>query len=124
MKRPHHKSAHSGFTLMEVVLALAILGFAILALSRMQMTALGTNRTAWQFTKAAVLAADRMESLMALGYDHPGFVSGSKDNPPYLVTWEISRTGTMKNIKNIMITTSWKEKKQTHEYTLTSYKRP
>lgn len=130
MKNRHPGTEHSGsaleagFTLMEVILAMAILGFAILALSRMQLTALGTNQTAWQFTQAAVLATDRMESLMALGYDDPQFVTDSQEVPPYKVEWKITQTGTMKNIKAITVTVAWKEKKSAHEYTLNSYKRP
>ncbi|PID74718.1 MAG: hypothetical protein CSB28_01745 [Desulfobacterales bacterium] len=124
MKKGRHGTLHSGFTLMEVVLAMAILGFAVLALSRMQITALGTNQTAWKFTKAAVLATDRMEFLMALGYDDPQFVTGSQAAPPYQVEWEITRAGTMENIKSITVTVSWKEKKSSHEYTLNSCKRP
>ncbi len=110
----------SGFTLMEVLLALGILCFSVLALYRMQSTAINTGNTAWKFTKAASLAAGQIEYLTSLSWDSPSLVSGSTENPPYELTWEVSETGTMKNIKHIRVTSSWKEKKRTHNYILTS----
>ncbi len=111
----------SGFTLVEVLLALGILCFSVLALSRMQATSIKTGHTAWKFTKAANLAAGQMEYLTSLSYDSPALVSGSQKHPPYELTWEVSKTGTMQNIKYIRVTASWKAKKHTHNYILSSH---
>lgn len=59
----------SGFTLLEVLIALVILAVGILGAASMQVSSMRGNSHAFDLTTAATLAADRMEILMALDYD-------------------------------------------------------
>jgi len=66
-KISHQKEA--GFTLIEVIIALAILTIGILSVNAMQITAINGNATASRLTIASTWAGDQVERLMALDYD-------------------------------------------------------
>jgi len=63
------RRASSGFTLLEVVIALGILAFGLLGLAALQIQALGQGREGRHVDKAAVIAQDRMEDLQRLDFD-------------------------------------------------------
>jgi len=54
----------SGFTLIEVLLALSLLGIGLLSLAAMQLTALEYGSRGRHLTNAAVVAEVQMEDLM------------------------------------------------------------
>jgi len=65
------KSSHEqGFTLVEVLIAIAIFAIGILAVGSMQISAIKTNANARNSTTVVTYAKDRVEDLMALAYDH------------------------------------------------------
>jgi len=53
-----------GFTLVEVLIALSLLGIGLLALAAMQLTALDYGSRGRHLTQAAAVAEERMELLM------------------------------------------------------------
>jgi type IV pilus assembly protein PilV len=59
-----------GLTLLEVLAAIAILAFGLLAIATMQATSVKGNSQAIGITEAVSLAQDRVEYLMRLPYDH------------------------------------------------------
>ena len=60
------RGAHRGFTLLEVVFASALLGFALLALFALHNVAIRNNRHAARITTCAMLAQQQMEYLMGI----------------------------------------------------------
>lgn len=58
-----------GFTLLEVLIALAILSVGLLALAQMQIAAINGNLSASKMTIATTLAQDKIEELKGLDYD-------------------------------------------------------
>jgi len=59
---------HKGFSLLEVIVTVAILTIGLLGLAAMQATSLNNNHSAYQRSQAAVLAydiADRMRANMS-----------------------------------------------------------
>jgi len=59
----------SGYTLMEVIVAVAVLTFGLLAVASMQVSAIRGNSFAWDKTEATNWAGDRIEKLMRSGYN-------------------------------------------------------
>jgi type IV pilus assembly protein PilV len=113
-----HGKSHCGFTLLEVVLAMALLAFGILAVGSMQVTSIRGNRHANQVTAASVLARDRMEKLMGLAYTPLGWDAGlnagtyTDPAPPagYSVNWTIvngGAGGVPQNTKLITVTVAY-----------------
>jgi len=58
----------SGFTLLEIVIALFVFSIGILGLSTMQLTSLKGNSKAARITEASNSAADQIETFMILDY--------------------------------------------------------
>ena len=60
---------HQGFTLMEVLIAMAVFAIGILAVFSMQMTATSSNAMARGLTENYTAAMDKVEELLMLPYD-------------------------------------------------------
>lgn len=59
-----------GFTLIEVLMALVILAFGILGVTKMQIAAINGNDAAMDLTEKVGLASSQVEYLLTLPYDH------------------------------------------------------
>src|SRR4029077_950145 len=83
-----------GFSLIEVMCAIVILGVALVGLTQGITTALGSNKESELQTTAALLAAGRIETLRAQGYLYDGVEEGecADDLPQYQYTQTISST--------------------------------
>jgi type IV pilus assembly protein PilV len=64
------KWKEQGYTLLEVLIALGILGFGLLAVASMQATAIKANAVASNMSQALTVAEAKAEELMNLPYDH------------------------------------------------------
>ena len=59
-----HKRNSSGFTLVEIMIAMSLLAIGLLSLAAMQLTATQYGSRGRHLTKAAAVAEARMETLM------------------------------------------------------------
>ena len=64
------KGKDEGYTLVEVLIALGILGFGLLAVATMQVTAIRTNARARGLSQGVTLAQATVEELINLPYNH------------------------------------------------------
>lgn len=69
MMRFRHQKAQ-GFTIIEAIIAVAILGVGILAMANMQIVAMSTNSIARHITESTIIAQTKLEEMMALAVDH------------------------------------------------------
>lgn len=60
-----------GFTLIEVLIAMAIFAIGILGVAAMQLTSVRGNTSAGNVTANTFVGEDRVESLMSLNYSNP-----------------------------------------------------
>jgi len=81
-----HKEA--GFTLIEVLIALFVLAFGILGLTKMQISAIQGNGDAKRFSTATAIGQAQIEALMSLGYG--AVVNGSNVVNGYAVQWTVT----------------------------------
>lgn len=73
------KNDNLGFTLIEVVIAMVILGVGILAAAQMQVGATNRNTYAGRLTQAVTESQNHFEFLAGLPYDDPNFPGLSDD---------------------------------------------
>lgn len=66
-KTSHHND--SGFTLIEVIIAIAILTIGILSVNAMQISSIQGNATANLLTEASGWASDQVEQIVGMKYD-------------------------------------------------------
>jgi prepilin-type N-terminal cleavage/methylation domain-containing protein len=88
------RRARAGFSLIEVMCAILILGIGLVGLTHGITTALGSNKDAEIQTAAALLAASQIETLRAEGYVIEGESEGEGDGDLAGYTWAQSVVAT------------------------------
>jgi type II secretion system protein I len=81
-----------GFTLIEVVAALAIAAIALLALLQFQLVSIRTADKAQVMTRAVFLAQEKMAEALSGGYPQVGVQSGIVDIEGSGLTWQMEVT--------------------------------
>ena len=87
-----------GYTLIEILIAIAILAVGLLAIATMQISSIRVNDTARKMTRRATMAQDRLEYLMSLNYTHADLTSGGTDGSApsgYTISWTVETGGTL-----------------------------
>jgi general secretion pathway protein I len=87
MKRNH---SSAGFSLIEVMIAILILGIALVGLTRGITSALGSSKDSEQQTTAALFAAGQIEELRAEGGITDGDTDGDCGDALPLYSWKQS----------------------------------
>lgn len=133
MSAPHFKargkiSEHErGFTIIEVLIAMAIFSIGILAVGSMQITATRGNTSAGKMTSASTIAQNQMEQLLSLNYDDlsslndangdgtaglSGNTASTADHMAvrgqYNIYWNIAEDDPIRNTKTVEVIVSWK----------------
>ena len=136
----------SGFTLLEVLIAITILTIGLLGAASMQVSAIRGNHFSERVTTGLCLAEDRMEELMRRSYTDALLEDVNEDEPldtidaakldheeaidatgqvvaggPYRRIWNVQES-TGPDIKTITVIVTWDDDR--HRVSLTSIKSP
>jgi type IV pilus assembly protein PilV len=133
----------NGFTLIEVMIAIAIFSIGILATWAMQTGSTRGNTKARHLTAAATWASDRLERLMELPYTHADLTAGVHtpaltadgidnnfngqiDEPgeagPLQLTWQVTDDSPIVRTKTIQVDVVWRDPLRQKSMSLVSYK--
>ena len=74
------KRREAGLTVIEMLLALALLAFVLLGITPLFMASVKSNYAGNEYTSINVLARDRLEQLMNLPFDDGQLAPGKHDN--------------------------------------------
>ena len=122
-----------GFTLIEVIIAIGILSFGILAVATMQVSAIRGNAVAEWDTEATTWAGDQVENLACLAWDDPllqdtdgdgvnglddtgfdnnGGTAGDGDQAPvvqgrYTIQWNVADNVLIGDTKTVHVIVTW-----------------
>jgi prepilin-type N-terminal cleavage/methylation domain-containing protein len=101
------KSDDGGFTIIEVLLALAIFSIGILAVGGMQIRSINENAAARIQSEETTVAADWLERLMKLPYDHDMLEPSGNPHQviegTYRVSWSVAEDDPINNVKTIAL---------------------
>ena len=93
-------SKEAGFTLLELIVAIAILTIGLLAVGSMQISGIGGNSLAYRTTEAVTLAQDRLERLIFIPFADPLLDVGTNKADPwapaptgYAITYDVANVG-------------------------------
>lgn len=103
-------SGESGLTLVELLIAVALLGFILLGIAPLFIASVKSNLAANEYTSIHILARDRLEQLMNLPFQDPQLVPAvhANDQPaklpdprnpsafsnvvnPFVITYQVSQ---------------------------------
>ncbi len=111
-----------GFTLIEVMMAMVILGIGVFAIVGLQVRNVSHNTNSKKQTEGYTWAMDQVEHLLALRYTHTDLnlkgdpaVIGDGSNTirgPYVVEWDVQNNGTgglgnVNNSKHVHVSVRW-----------------
>ena len=101
-------SNNKGFTLVEVMIGMAIFIIGYLAVASMQIAAIRGDASARKTTEAATLAADRLETLIVLPYENIAG-GGPVTEGAYEVSWQVDPDPfpPLTNVKTITVKVEW-----------------
>jgi type IV pilus assembly protein PilV len=138
------KSNEKGFTLIEILIAITVFAIGVLAVGRMQITAIKGNYFANDLTKATILAQDRMEKLISLlytdilnndingngkaGLDDANTTTADQNDPNnpidgrYNIFWNIAADYPISNTKTIRVIVNWTDKGEKKKVSINSIK--
>jgi prepilin-type N-terminal cleavage/methylation domain-containing protein len=123
-KKPDRKINDRGFTMIEILMALAVFSIGILGVASMQILSVNYNGYARRTTEATTIVSELIERTMTLPYDSNDL--DPANNPQqvvsgiYTVTWNV--TDNVDN-KTVNMTISWPERSVTKSIAL-SYIKP
>ena len=110
-------SKEAGFTLIELIVAIAILTIGLLAVGSMQIAGIGGNRLAYRTTEAVTLAQDRMERLLFRPFADPLLDVGNDKADPWApaptgcsITYNVENVAGMTQAKLITVRVNMTEK--------------
>ncbi len=111
----------NGFTLVEVLVAIIILSFSLLALAGLMVTTTKNNSFGTNMTEAATFAQDKLEELRAMRWDDisEGPSSDQKSGSTgisYTRNWNVAKDDVL---KTIAISINWQDRTN-HSIKLTS----
>lgn len=127
---PLKESKEKGFSLIELLIALTIFSYGIMAVAAMQTASMRGNVLSSGLTEAVInYSQDKAEELLSLSYTNSNLDTGT--HPPvdataangvvYSTSWAVT-AGPYTNSKSVAVTTTWNDISGTHTVTNTFVK--
>jgi prepilin-type N-terminal cleavage/methylation domain-containing protein len=113
------RQSESGFTLIEVLVAIAVIALAFAGIAAMGVTTLGADTQSRQISAATALAQAKLEELRIVRRTHADWADGSHSSPdslqedgtpggPYTREWEVELNyNGFTHLSRVTITVSW-----------------
>jgi len=125
-------AARSGFTLIEALVALALVGTAVAGLLRLQVISVQTSTHASRLWTASLLAQEKMAEVMAADRIDEGSRQGATEDEP-VYAWRVSveparapglADAEATSLKSVVVTVSWPDGRSERSLALVTYVSP
>jgi type IV pilus modification protein PilV len=98
---------NQGYTLIEVLIAMAIFAVGFLALATLQIKSIKQNASAKMYTEATSVAVESLERLISLPFDHSDLNQGNNPHSMttggYTIEWNVQDDIPVTATKTIVI---------------------
>jgi type IV pilus modification protein PilV len=98
---------NQGYTLIEVLIAMAIFAVGFLALATLQIKSIKQNASAKMYTEATSVAVESLERLISLPFDHSDLNQGNNPHSMttggYTIEWNVQNDIPVTATKTIVI---------------------
>ena len=98
---------NQGYTLVEVLIAMAIFALGFLSLATIQIKSIRQNASAQMYTEATTMAAESMERLISLPYDHLDLDQNANPHSMttggYTIMWNVQADNPVTATKTIVM---------------------
>ncbi len=111
---------NDGFTLLEVLIAMAVFSIGILGVALMQVKAIQGNSFANHLTEGAVFASNKAEEILSTKYDD--LKNDSEDSGKYHAVWTVKKDTPQAGSKTVTLIVSWDQNGQPKSFTLQTVK--
>ena len=113
---------NAGFTLLEIMIALAIVSIALTALLSLGNRTIAVHDRLQKITQATLLAQHKMSELESSASALAGDESGVFDEPNNAFTWRVDYAETpLPSIRMVSVTVTWGEENDNEAVTLDSF---
>lgn len=102
--------SQQGFTLIEVMMAMVILGIGIMSIVALQTQDMAYNNSSRRQTQGSTWAMDRIEQLRSVPYGDANLSVGNHNanQGPYSLSWKVEdNDAKVLDTKKVTVTTSW-----------------
>jgi len=111
-----------GFTLIEMMVAILLIGVGLMGLAALSTTVTRANLQSASLTTASSLAQERIERFRA--DDYASIVTGNDarvvDGVTYTRSWTVTAEAPAAGLKTIVVTVTWTDRGRTHRTTLST----
>jgi len=119
----------AGFTLVEVLVALAIVSIAMTALLKLNLVSIRTADAASLLSRASVLANQRIEESLAFGYPDKKVESGQVEEKGLTLNWKRMVTdcsvavggADVTGLREILVDVHWRQGKSAGAVRMSTY---
>ncbi|MFA5338959.1 MAG: prepilin-type N-terminal cleavage/methylation domain-containing protein [Candidatus Omnitrophota bacterium] len=110
-----------GFTLIEIVISLAILAIGLVGILSLFPIGFDSARRSVNSTQVAVFANKHLEELRNTGFPSLGVTSGDFSDPSYTWTQSVSTVDAIDALRQVDLTVSWQYRNRGYQQVFTTY---
>lgn len=115
IKHGRKKSSNeNGFTIIEVLIAMAIFAIGILGVAKMQITSVNGNTNARKYTEGSTWGTSQIENIISTAYNDATITAGPYGPVTqgiYTINWTVTDSDPVPNVKKIKIIVTWNTNK-------------
>ena len=121
---------NTGFTLVEVIVALVIVSISLLGLIRLHLISISMADAAEMTSQAVLLAEEKIAETLALGYPKEGTASGVVEKNTHSLHWQTEVAGLQSpqlveaditGLRKICVEVGWKQGSSSKSLQMSTY---